>query len=163
MTSKMTTPSNTMSANLMAGWLSRAATEREGRAAIKPMTEDAPLPALDSIPTSIIDAVGGQDGLREASTPSFGQSCPQPSRSEALNNPMCRLGQVKQDRRESANKSIQSVRRGISPFGVADGLLAVGMRRKGRRTASAYGARTAASAAPLTLLTGEWSLGDQND
>ena len=40
--------------------------------------------SLDSIPTSKIKAVGDQDGLRKASSSSFGKSCPQPLRNDVL-------------------------------------------------------------------------------
>jgi hypothetical protein len=59
--------------------LSRAATQREGRAPSRPIVAAEPLPALDSDPTGKIGAVGGQDALRMTPMRSFGKSCPQPS------------------------------------------------------------------------------------
>jgi len=108
-----------------AGRLSRAATAREGRAITKPVSADSPLPALDSATTSKIGAVGGQDGLRKPSRHCFGQSCPQPSGSKALGK---------------AGRQLEPSE-------------AVG-RQNGRRNASAYGARTTASAA--THYTDRW-------
>jgi len=79
---------------LIAGALSRAVTEREGRALTKPKGAGSTLPALDSYPTNKIKAVGGQDELRKASISSFWKSCPQPSGNQALNKPVSQLEQV---------------------------------------------------------------------
>lgn len=78
--------------------LSRAVTAREGRALTRPKAAASIAPALDSIPTCKIKAVGGQDGLRQASTPLFRKSWPQPSRMNALGQYCSQLEQERQGR-----------------------------------------------------------------
>lgn len=84
---------NTMQSSSMAGALSRAATECEGRATLEPKNAGSSLPALDSIPTNIIDHSWGQDGLRQASKSSIGKILPQPNGNKALGEPVRRLEQ----------------------------------------------------------------------
>ena len=83
--------------SLIAEELSRAVTERAGGAFIEPMVAASILAALDSIPTSKIKAVGGQDGLRETSSSLFRKSCPQPLRNNVLYGHVCLLEQAGQD------------------------------------------------------------------
>ena len=80
--------------SLIAYALSRAVTERAGGASLEPMAAASILAALDSIPTSKIKPVGGQDGLCKASSSSFGKSCPQPLRNNDFYGHVCLLEQV---------------------------------------------------------------------
>jgi hypothetical protein len=89
----------TLSTRLITGSLSRAETECEGRATTEPTVAGSTLSALDSNPTNIIDPGWGQDGLRLASIPSFGKSCPQPNRIKIMNMTVSQLEKAEQDRR----------------------------------------------------------------
>lgn len=108
---------NTLQSGSIAGALSRAATERAGGAPIEPMIAESTLPALDSNPTSIIRAVGGQDGLCKASSSLLMKSCPQPSRNNALNQSVRQLEQIKQEMRggNAADRSSSSEDGGDRP------------------------------------------------
>jgi len=102
----------------LTGALSRAVTARAGGAHLKPMVAASILPALDSNPSNIIDRGWGQDGLCKTTKSSIRKSCPNLTETRLSAIPV-------------ANWSKSS----------ADA------RRKSRTPASAFGARTAASAA----------------
>jgi len=86
---------STLLSNPLTGALSTAVTARAGGVLIRLMVWKSTLSAVDSNPTSIINAVGDKDGLCDASNSLFVKSLPQPSGSTSLSEVVRQLEQGK--------------------------------------------------------------------